>query len=184
MFIKNIVKNAAALLNKDNVVKYLNNNTAEGDAIEAVDKLVRLTNLVISELSHAGHYVVRTQWLTPKDEKILYSTFRSRPIKIISIKDNEGKDCNYTITPDFIKVDKNASQFTYAYEINNETIDSSVTFEDYSITDIAIAQGVVAEYLLVLGDFDGAVYWHEKYVDLLKKYSKPKNVTIKQRSFV
>lgn len=183
MLIKNVVKNAAELLNKENVVKYLNKSAAEGDAIETVDKLVRLTNLVISELSHLGYYVVKTQWLTPKDGKILFSAFRSRPIKIIKITDAKGKLCDYTMTPDGLTVSNDANQFVYAYEINNETIDSNISFEEYRLTDVMVALGVAAEYLLTMNDFDGAVVFHEKYVEAIKSLKKTKNLKIKERSF-
>ena len=183
MLIKNVVKNAAELLNKENVVKYLNKGSAEGDAVETVDKLVRLTNLVISELSHLGFYVVRTQWLTPKDNKILFSAFRSRPIKILKITDTKGKECEFTIGVDGLTVSNDANQFVYAYEINNETIDASISFEEYRLTDVMVALGVVAEYLLTMNDFEGAVFFHEKYIEALKTLKKTKNFSLKERSF-
>ena len=183
MVIKNVVKNAAELLNKENVIKYLNKGAPEGDAVETVEKLVRLTNLVMSDLSHLGYYISRTQWLSPKDGKILFSAFRSRPIKIIEILDNDGKPLEYEMTTDGLRVSDKANTFVYAYEINNETIDTNINFEDYRLTDVMVAYGVAAEYLLTMHDFDGAVFWHEKFVDAVKSLKTTKNFRVKERSF-
>lgn len=184
MYIKNIVKNCAVLLNKDNVVNYVVKNTNSGDAKETAEKLINLTNVVINELSTVGFYLVRTQTIKRSDEKIAYSSLRSKPIKILSLTDENGKEYQFKALTEHVIVDKKATVITYSYEVDEKSLDAVVTFQDYRLTEMVIAMGVAAEYLLTMHDFDGAVYWHERFVEMLKKYKSTKNVNVKGRSFI
>jgi hypothetical protein len=188
MLISQIVLIAARILNLKNVVKYLENKTTSGNALEEVDALTKLTNLVICELSAMEIYIIRTQAKTPTDGKIAYSVLRTRPIKIIEVFDNDGNSYPFTTYPEYFITDDRVTNITYAY-LCSEGLDEKVVFSDYRITPDKIAFGVVAEYLLTLNDFEGAIYWHDRFVNTLcalkeEKKTELKNVTMKGRDFV
>ena len=186
MFIYQIVSIAARILNLKNVVKYIENKTISGNALEEVDKLTKLTNLVICELSVMGIYIIRSQIKSPSDGKIIFTALRTRPIKILGVFDDDGNSYPFTVHSDCLMTDPRVTNLTYAYSCN-EGLDDKIQFEDYRISAELIAPGVVAEYLLTLNDFDGAVYWHEKFVNNLSALKDPKNPTnvmLKERSFI
>ena len=184
MYIKQIVSTAGALLNKQNVVDYLEKNTLSGNALEQVNILTSLTNLVLSELAVSGFYIVKSEQVSATGGKIAYSILKERPSKIISLVDLEGNNCSFNATTEYVETQKAQVTITYAYAPYNEGLETQVLFEDYRVTPIVIAMGVCAEYLLTVNDFDGAVAWHDKYVDSLEKLKRVKNVTVKQRSFI
>ncbi|MBR2871761.1 MAG: hypothetical protein IKB98_10405 [Clostridia bacterium] len=192
MYLNQIVLIAATILNLNNVVKYIENKTVSGKALEEVDKLTRLTNLVISELAVMEIYIIRSQARSVSNGTIVYTALRAKPIKIFGVYDDEGNEYEFTAYPEYIKTDNRVTNITYAYACN-EGLDEKITFSDYRITPDLIALGVAAEYLLTLNDFEGAIKWHEKFTEGLcalktpkavEQTSEPKNVTIKERSFI
>lgn len=184
MYIKQIVSTAGTLLNKQNVVTYIQEGKVTGNALEEVEKLTSLTNLVISELAVSGFYVVKTERVNGHNGKIAYTSLSIQPIKIIKVTDDEGSEYPFKATCEHLITDNNVTQITYAYAIYNEGLESQITFDDYRLSEVVLAMGVCAEYLLMLNDFDGAVGWHDKYVESLEKLRRLKSVNIKQRSFI
>lgn len=184
MLIKQIVTIVATFLNMPQVTEYLEKGTVTGNALEEIDALTRLTNLVISELAVAGFYVVNTQSITPQNGKIYYNNLEQRPIKIIQVTDIEGNQKDFTARAEYLLTDGSVRQITYAYSLYNEGLESKITFEDYRLSEVTVAMGVTAEYLLTQNDFDNAVAWHDKFISALEKLRKVKNTTVKERSFV
>ena len=184
MLIKQIVTIVATFLNMPQVINYLQNGQVSGNALEEIDALTRLTNLVISELAVAGFYLVKSQTVTPLNGKITYANLLERPIKIIKATDANGVEHPFTAHTEYLLTNDEVTEITYAYSIYNEGLDSKITFEDYRLTEVTIAMGVSAEYLLTQNDFDNAVAWHDKFISALGKLRKVKNTTVKERSFV
>lgn len=184
MYIKQIVIAAAILLNKLNVVKYIEKKQVDGDAKEMTDKLTRLVMLVIGELSMQGIYVIKTQNFSAIDGKVQYTALRSKPHKILKIEDAEGNEYPFETFAEYFLTDKRASSITYAYGIQNETLDSEIIFSDYQITESIIANAVAAEYLLTVNEFESAVTFHDKFVKGVEGIKTVKNTKVKERSFV
>ena len=183
MFIYQIVLIAARILNLKNVVKYIEDKTISGNALEEVDKLTRLANLVICELAAMEIYIIRTQTKATTDGKYTYTVLRAKPIKIFGAYDDQGNSYPFTAYPEYMQTDPRVTNITYAYSCN-EGLDEKVMFNDYRITPELIALGVVAEYLLTLNDFESAVMWHQKFTDGICSLKNPKNVMVKGRDFV
>jgi hypothetical protein len=184
MYIKQIVIAAAILLNKLNVVKYIEKKQAEGDAKDMADKLTRLVILVIGELAMQGVYVIKTQNFFVYDGKVQYTSLRSKPYKILKIEDEQGNEYPFETFAEYFVTDKRASSITYAYGIQNETLDSKIVFSEYQISESIIANAVAAEYLLTVNEFESAVTFHDKFVKGIEGIRKVKNTKVKERSFV
>ncbi len=189
MYIKSIIMTAAVFLNKPEIISYIETNRPEGDVLKEIEKLIRVTSIVITELANMGIYTLRTQTVTVKNGKVFYTALRSRPLQIFYFEDANGNRYDFKMGVEYVEVDERATSITYAYAPFNEAIDSKILFSEVKLTDAILGMGVCAEYLLTLNDFDSAVYWHQKYVEQLEsiinkpKFQELKNVQIKERSF-
>ena len=183
MYIKNILLHSANLLNLPNAVEYIEKRTAKGNAMQEFEKLLRLTNMVLAELSSYNIYVIREQQAKHTNGKLLYTALQHQPVKILEVTDEKGNPCHFTAKPTFLECDPSAASITYAF-MPEEDISGKVTLSDYTIKDTTIAMAVVAEYLLTVNDFDSAVYWHDKFVKGISTSYSPRNTTVKNRSFV
>ena len=183
MKIKNIISVVATLLNKDNVLDYLKSQAESGDALEVVDRLVRLSNLVVSELSSYSFYLVKKDKVQCENGKIYYADLSTSPIKILDVLDADGFSVDYTVNTFSIDTLSGEKTVVYAYYPTNFDMEEEFESNNKLLSEYIIALGVCAEYCLTIGDFDGALAWHEKYTDNLKKIAKIKNTIVKQRSW-
>ena len=184
MFIKQIVIAAAILLNKLNVVKYIEKKQTEGDAKDMADKLTRLVILVIGELAMQGIYVIKTESFSIKDGKVQFTSLGSRPLKVLKVEDAKGNEYPFEVFSKHLVTDERASSITYAYGIQNETLESKIFFSEYQISESIIANAVAAEYLLTVNEFESAVTFHDKFVKGIEGIKTVKNTKVKERSFV
>ena len=189
MYIKNIIIAAAVLLNKPEIINYIESNKVQGDVVNDVEKLLRITSMVITELSTMGIYALKSQTVSVRNGKVVYTVLRNRPIHILYFEDENGNRYDFKMDIEHVEVDDRATNITFAYAPINEPLDTRMVFSEVSLTDGILGMGVCAEYLLTLNDFDSAVYWHQKYQEEIEKIlakSKEtgvKNVQIKERSF-
>lgn len=189
MNIRSIIISAAVFLNKPEIINYIESNKVEGEVLKDIEKLLKITSMVISELSTMGIYVLKTQPITVRNGKVVYSVLSNRPIHIFYFEDNKGNRYDFKMDIEHVEVDDRATSITYAYAPIKEPLETRMLFNEVSLTETILGMGVCAEYLLTLNDFDSAVYWHQKYQEEIEKIlakSKEtgvKNVQIKERSF-
>lgn len=183
MLVNKIALISARILDLPHAVDYLSKRNEAGNALKEVDRLVNATNLVLSELSSFDIYVIKEQRIKVVDGKILFSSLLKMPIKVLELLDDKGESIPFTVYPTYIKCEQNASSIKYAYNTSIE-IGEDFLLSDYRISEKIIAMGVVAEYLIIINDFETAVYWHERYIKALKKLVSPKSTRLKDRSFV
>lgn len=183
MYIKDILLHSANLLNLQNAVEYIEKRTVNGNAMQEFEKLLRLTNMVLAELSSYNIYVIKEQTAKHANGKLLYTSLQHKPIKILELIDEKGNQCWFKTYPTYLECDLSAVNIKYAF-IPDEDVNEKITLSEYTVKETTIAMAVVAEYLLTVSDFDSAVYWHDKFVKAISSSSIPKNTTIKNRSFV
>lgn len=184
MTVKNIIKTTAILLNKSNVVNYLNNKKTEGDCVEETQKLIKLLETVISELSLKNFFVLRTDEAFVNNQKIEYLSLTYSPIKIVKITDSKNNEIPFEEKAEYVWVKKGkADKVTYAYIPKNLNESSVLDFSDRNVRESMLAYGVAAEYCLTVFDFDAAVEFHKRFIDAVKKTYKITNSEIKRRSW-
>jgi hypothetical protein len=181
MIIQKVIENSATMLDDQNVLDYLRGQTISEQAIKQTDKLVRLANLVITELTAMGFYTICTQKVEWAKGGFKIADLINNPIEILSVKDAFASEIDFEIKGDGISTNKIADTVTYAYFVGNLDLSSEMEFENKKITEQILALGVVAEYYLTLCDFDSACVYHDKYAEQLKKISKVKSSWIKGR---
>ena len=75
MSIKEILKNAALLLGRDNVIDYCNGVTVNDDTLRTVNNMTGLINLVLSELACTYIPMVKRETVRTSNVKIYYKDF-------------------------------------------------------------------------------------------------------------
>ena len=78
------------------------------------------------------------------------------------------------IQPTDIKLDQNEVVCEYYYSPNIKGLDDECELCNVLVPKTAIAYGVATEFCLIKGMFEEGSTWHQKYVNSLQKYIKPK----------
>ena len=169
MTVKSIIKLASSLLNRKDLITYLDvgTSTDEERAKQDVDTLLTTYNIIAEELSTVYNYITYNQKLTVAGGVLKYTQFTYNPIKIISVKDMEGKDVECTILPTELKTNTHRIEVKYTYIPPKRKIVEESDFTNTPIKESIIAYGVVTEYCLIKGMYEEAGLWHDKYLNSL-----------------
>ena len=177
MTVKSIVKLVASLLNRKDILSYLNDGTLNNDSVtEEVNTLVDCYNIVAEELSTIYPKIIQSQKLTITDGVLKYTQFIYSPVKILSVKDMDGNDVDCTILPTEIRANASRVSIEYTYIPVKRKLDENSDFKSTPIKERVIAYGVATEFCLIKGSYEEASTWHDKYVNAVKNSLAIKNV--------
>lgn len=183
MKISDVIYLCAVKLNREYINGVSSGTSSYNDGTEVKSVLGKLVLCVANELSSMGYYVVKEEEIDGILGYIDYSSLSLPLTKVLSVKDEQGKECDWKCLIDRVEVDHSAKKLVYAYELSSKSDVEEIEFANKSITQNLIATGVCAEYLLTLSDFEGAIHWRSKFDSMLKDIKFPKNVICKERSF-
>ncbi len=184
MKIKDIVFASANFLGNDRVATYIESGYQVGNEAQTVDRLVRLANLVITELSVSYVSAVFTENVTFSEGKVLLSQFYLNPLKIVSVTDLNGNEIEFSTDGVYLRCGVGQAVVTYECYPMNMGLYDEINFSNPKLGAYTVAMAVAAEYCLTVCDFDCAVVWHEKYVEQLKAITPLKNTYVKQREWL
>ena len=118
-------------------------------------------------------------------DSVTFSNLEKTPIGIIGAFDRFGNKIEYSLSPYGLTTNGVIiKKLAYSYSPNNYDLSDTIGNFEKRVSAIVLAYGVVAEYCLVRGKFEEATMWHQRYVDGVDNVIKPKNATIKGRSFL
>ncbi|MBQ8426576.1 MAG: hypothetical protein IJX16_02315 [Clostridia bacterium] len=181
MTVKEILQQAATLSGRDDVVKYLNSSgSATEDTILAVNVMVRLINMVVSELS-ASFIPLIVEEKINATEKIKYTSLSKNAIEIIKVYDQAGKEIPFSVYYDHVKISSPCSSIKYKYAHSTYGLEDTLDYTEKDIPSAVLAYGLSAEFALSEGDFDRACSLHDRYVEGVHAICKPKNHKTKAR---
>ncbi len=185
MTVKEIIKTSASLLNREDIVAYLdgeNSNVGE-QTLPAINTFVTLLNLVISELAGTFIPMRKKETVSIKNGKIEYSLLSERPLRIINVYDLNDRAVNFSDEAFFIKVESGTKQIEYEYAPPNYDLNDAIGYSESDISVGALAYGLTAEFCICKGSFEEAVMWHGRYVESINNRRSVKNASIKERSW-
>ena len=170
MTVKDILKTVAVLINREEILEFLNNGYANNySAInDDVNLLVTCYNIVAEEIATEYYKLKTIEKHISKNGVLKYSEFINNPISIISVKDKNDNSVTYKVMPSEILLNELEVFVEYCYTPQNKGLDEVSDYSSTPIKNRVIAYGVATEYLLIKGAFEEAVLWHEKYVEALK----------------
>ena len=185
MQIKDIIKMAALMSNRKEIIDYIDGNT-QNVGVETptqVDNMVGLTNLVINELATTYIPMVKTKTVNSVGGKIYYSRLDDKILKIRSVFLNDGTSVNFTQMPEYILLNHLTVTVEYEYSPPTYLIDQEIGYAEKDVPARVIAYGLLAELAISEGRFDDAVTFHKRYVSSIELLCLPKNSMIRKRSW-
>ncbi len=185
MTIKEIVKTSAALLSREDVCDYLSGKQ-EGvgdETVPALNTMVTLLNLVISELSATYIPMVKSEQAEISGGKLYYTQLKNTPLKVINVYDMQGREMLYSENALYLQIDAKQAVIEYEFVPPIYGLDEVIGYTEKDISQGALSFGLAAEYSICKGAFDEAVMWHKRYVDSVNASRKIQNKKIKARSW-
>ncbi len=184
MTVKDIIKTVALLLNRKDILNYLNSEVTENyiKVQEDVNTLVDCYNLVSEEISSTHYKLKAVETLSPKNGALKCSEFTYNPLAVISVKGLNQKPISYKILPSEILTNESKIEVEYYYVPSKKSINDVSDYTNTIIKERVIAYAIATEFLLINGGYEEALVWHEKYINSLKSLLlKDKKKRIKGR---
>lgn len=184
MTLKEIVKISSVFLGRQRVTDYLEKGGETDDlTLNTIDTLTRLANMVIRELNDGFLPMVKQEELEVKDGRLYFSSFSERVTEILSLTDKNGDTPLCKFKSEYIELSESQVIVEYKYLPSVYGLEDVVGYKDSEISEVVLAYGVTAEFCLTEKNFDESLMWHERYSEAINRIIKPKNATIKRRSF-
>lgn len=182
MILKDIVKNAACLLNREHVVKFIDGECEQNlDAKEQTDVFVFCANLVVNELASSFFAMKKIEKVNANNGQIEYSVFAERPLEILSVENERGEQIPFKERGNHLELKGNAVFVTYKYLPPNYNLSDTIGFSDNRISARILAYGVVAEVCLIERAFSESVSFRKRYSEEISKLILPKSKCVKAR---
>lgn len=183
MTVKDILKKSATLSGREDVVEYLSSNTvATEETNYAVNAMLRLLNMVISELCASFVPMVTIEEIDTTDT-IKYENLKKTAIEIVRVFDQSGNEIPFKVYYDHAKTQSICTKVEYKFHPQTYAINDEIDYSEKDISETLLAIGLSAEFALSEGDFDRACSLHERYVEGVRAILRPKNTKIKARSW-
>lgn len=186
MTIKDVVKLAAIFLNRKDINEYLDGqiDTPLEQTKNDVNTLANLANVVVNELACSYVPAKKSEDVLPNDERVCYKDLSERPLKILRVLDRKGVEQTYSYSYEFIRVKNIPLTIEYEYSPREKELDEEICYQEKDVPARVIAYGLVAEFSIVMGEFNQAVTWHKRYTDSIADICLPKNKNVKIRSWL
>ena len=186
MKIKDIIESSAVYLNKQEILDYFN-NSYEFDTTEIEDNvntMMKLTNLVISELSSGYIDLISVEDVHCENGKISFSTLNYTAVKILDVLDEKGNSINFKVKEDHVETSNSAVTIKYKYLPPEYQLNDVIGYSEKEVSLATLSYGLCAEFCIVQCRFDEALMWRNRYISEINKLIKPKNCTIKGRAWL
>lgn len=145
-------------LHNDYVEKHLQTN-------KELQMLMRCANLVVKEVATEFVPLMHKQTITSHNGQISYAEFDKLLLDVASIKDLNGEVVTAYTFPDHIAIEDGTFVFRYAYIPTDKSFFEDI--DDKKTDSKIFAYGTAAEYCLIKGDYNNALYWERRYKDAL-----------------
>lgn len=166
MTVKDVVLLAAKLLGCEDDVRYYIEDEDEEYAQKA-EMLLYCFHLVENELAVDYFPLMAEQEINTQTGKIAFSNFPNVIARIIKVTDKNGNSIAYQLFPDYLMTQTGKVKVLYSYTPAEKSWDENIDFTLY-VSGRLFAYGIAAEYCTVLGRFEEANVWDEKYKDAIE----------------
>ncbi len=175
MLVKDVIKQAAFLLDKEALLQYLDTPSEDvstaftdeeiADFEKTVNSLLRCFNIVENEVAIDYLPLTAEARMESEDGKLLFTAFARSMVSVLSVTDEYGNPVGYAVYPEYVKTQKGKVVVTYSYAPEMKALTSESDFS--RIPERIFSYGVACEYCLIGGLYDEAVVWDKKYKDAL-----------------
>lgn len=186
MKIKDMIESCAVYLGRQEIIDYFN-NCYEYDTTEIesnVNTMIKLSNLVISELSLGYIDLITTEEVVASSGKINYLDLSKTAVKILDVLDYNGNSISFKVKEDHVETSTNARKVKYKYLPPEYQLNDEIGYSENDLSLSTLSYGLCAEFCIVQCRFDEALMWRNRYIQEINKLIKPKNCTIKGRIWI
>lgn len=184
MLVKNIMADAALLLNRSDVATYISDGTSDDATDSETQKnlLLYAYNNVIDEIASEYYPLKITETHEPESGIVNFSDLTYNLYSVLSVKDIKGNNVDYQLFSDRLECDCPFVVIEYCRAPEAAAESDNCILDNSPIGARIIAYGLASEYCLMRGRFEEAELWQNRYQDGLEGalFSK-KKLKIKAR---
>lgn len=183
MTVKDIIKIAATLLNREDIIKFVEGTAFadDSDTKKSVDTMTELLNLVINELSCAYVPMIKTEKVKVNGGKLYFNTLSENAINVIEALDANEHSLDFKLNSEYVVLPNSAEYVRYSYIPKKYSIGDTIGYIEKQISKRALAFGLCSEFCIAEAEFEKAVLWHDRYMDAIKEVCIPKTKATKPR---
>ena len=187
MTVKEILILTAKMLGEKQIVNLLTKQTCDDlqSVSEDKDMLLSCYNATTEEL--ALEYLPLEfceEFNGVTDNKIYFSSFSKKPLKIVSVCDLSGNKLPYKLINDYIYVERKSVKITYEYRPTMQNEEDEAVFSDNGIGPFTLCYGIASLYCLQKGRHSDAEGFFERYFSAIKsRIAEKRKIIIPARSW-
>ena len=186
MVVKNIIINACKLINRKDVISYLNGDIELNEEIEELlNDLLLSVNMANNSIASNYIPIKNNVKLKNSEGMILFKNMSDKDIlEIYSIKKNNNEVSNYKLVSNGIVIDNGD------YEIEFSVFPDEVGIEDvidyyFKINEFIFSQLVLSEYYFLKGFNDEANIWDSRFNNQIKSLLRvKKNILLPEKGWL
>ncbi len=189
MTVGDVLKNVGIMIGRPDIVDFFGEQMNVGyETYDDVMSLLKILNLVVSELSNTYFPLTTEQDVTFYNGQLPYADLEKRVVKVIEIYDYLGNKVDYKENAEYIELvgefsDSIMLTISYQFAPYDYYEDSEIGYAEKDVPARIIAYGVAAEFCISQSRFEEAVMHHNRYILALQELKGPKNKKIKARSW-
>lgn len=187
MTVAEVLYTASKLLGENDLASFLSGKIPDDAAYceETAALLKDCYDRVVDEMACEYYPLLKCEKLQATDGKIFYSDFSEKPVRIVDVKDKNGKKATYRALIDRLAVNEGEVEVVYEYKIGKQKLTDAVVYADGVIGEYVLAYGIAAEFCFQRGRTQDADIWNEKYSYALRaRLADKRRLKIKARKFV
>ncbi len=184
MTVKEILSVCATCIGREDVVEYLKDPRSDGvgkDTVSAVSTMVRLLNIVLTELASSYIPMFISEKITTENGRFNLSNLCESALEIEKIFDDYGNEISYKISGEYVYLGSGIATVKYKYIPKNYDLEDQIGYTEKDVSKMTLACGLSAEFSISEGDFEQAVMWHKRFVDGVSSVCLPKSTKTKSR---
>jgi len=186
MEVKNIIKKICSLINDDQLLLAIENNTFTDDQQKEINLLVECVNLTNVNIATNYSKLIETKTINNYSGVIKYSSLTNEAIySIVCVKNENGRDLDFSLTTSGINTKKGTVSVKYSYFPKDVEYYDSIDNYPTKISERDFVYGAISEYLYAKGVFNEAQVWEERFKnEMQSKLRAQKNIRLRTSRWI
>ncbi len=178
MTVREILTDSAVLLGRTDISEYLKSNGNDEKLEKECENLLRLYNMVESEIAVCYKPLKTVQEIVVTDGYVPYTAFSKSPVDVEKVL-NGNESQSFVLTVSGVNTANGKLKFIYRYIPSKKSLDDECEYKTGE--ERAVVLGVACEYSLASGLYEQAVTWDKRYKDALASVCGKKGGIMKMR---
>ena len=185
MVVKNIIKNVAKVLFRDDLVQAVDSISPTSEQTSDINFILMCLNFVNNTI--ATDYINLESEVEVDNNSGLIpfsSICQDNILDVVCVKDLFGNKLKFKVLHNGVEAPKGRVKIKYAYFPDELKLSDSFTYYNTHLTERIITYGVLSEYFYIKGNFDDASLWDSRFKQaLLSSTRKLRNIVMPKREW-